>query len=754
MDEFRILIDQHFQYPELLWLLCLPFPVLLLGLRQQRSFLCAALRALSLACLVLALAWPFSEQKETQSSHVALLDVSQSMSESALRSAVRELDLLTKDGAGTVRVYPFAAKLSAEAISIDSETEHDDAFQRIAAARSELTATETDLATAIRSANQRKLADSFLLLSDGFETLGDAGLEARSSAAIFPLLLDESLLAQKEVEISSLYAPTVIGSGERAEIRVSLSNPGEESVRRTVKVELAGKLLAQKELSVPPRSERLWKLQTEELEGGLQKLEASLENEAAAVSKRRWISVKEKTKLLLIHGSENEQRVLGKLLRLSGYGIQEVVASRETVPTDFSKFSSVLLNNVARKQLPADFLSDLESFVSRGGGALLIGGDRSFGLGGYIDTPLEKISPVKFLPPRSKKRRLKVAVALIIDKSGSMKHQGKIVAAREAALSAIRSLKDDDFVTVVGFDGAPFVVLVPMTVAEAKQIAERKLEGLTPNGQTNLLPAIQEARIRFSEIPAGRKHFIVLSDGQFSKTVTEFLREMEQLKAEGITVSTIALGSESDVPFLRTLARQGSGKFYRTLSADTLPELFLKDIEISTGEATMAEDDLFEVRRGPGETKAIALKRFPPLKGFIETLPKRKASLELFTRKGGKVFPILSNWKYGDGRVAAFTSDANGRWSLPWLKWSGFPKFWKQMLEFIKSSADDSNAEVDFDIRYQIDGRKLLLELSIFDEKLAGRPAPSIEVAASRKGSDPQTTLFRQVAEGPLQRCV
>ena len=108
----------------------------------------------------------------------------------------------------------------------------------------------------------------------------------------------------------------------------------------------------------------------------------------------RWISVKEKEKILLLSGSAEDEKVLNELLRYKGYGLQAVVADGKTnVPLDFSNFASIVLNNVANCELPHEFLPALKAFVEAGGGLLLIGGDKSYGLGGYINTPLEEIAP-------------------------------------------------------------------------------------------------------------------------------------------------------------------------------------------------------------------------------------------------------------------------------------------------------------------------------------------------------------------------
>ncbi|HXJ82571.1 MAG TPA: glutamine amidotransferase, partial [Candidatus Methylomirabilis sp.] len=44
--------------------------------------------------------------------------------------------------------------------------------------------------------------------------------------------------------------------------------------------------------------------------------------------------------------------------------------------------------------------------------------------------------------------------------------------------------------------------------------------------------------------------------------------------------------------------------------------------------------------------------------------------------------PLLATWRYGLGRAAAFTSDAKPKWGVLWVRWSGFNKFWSQVVRW------------------------------------------------------------------------
>ncbi|MBM4076807.1 MAG: VWA domain-containing protein, partial [Planctomycetes bacterium] len=86
----------------------------------------------------------------------------------------------------------------------------------------------------------------------------------------------------------------------------------------------------------------------------------------------------------------------------------------------------------------------------------MLGGDQSFGLGGYYKTVLEEILPVRS-DFEKEKEKPSLGMVLVIDKSGSMGGE-KIEMAKEAARNAAELLGPRDQLRVIAFDGDFFVV--------------------------------------------------------------------------------------------------------------------------------------------------------------------------------------------------------------------------------------------------------------------------------------------------------
>jgi Ca-activated chloride channel homolog len=65
----------------------------------------------------------------------------------------------------------------------------------------------------------------------------------------------------------------------------------------------------------------------------------------------------------------------------------------------------------------------------------------------------------------------------------------------------------------------------------------------------------------------------------------------------------------------------------------------------------------------------------PSLRGYVLTYPKPRAELLMTAEKD----PLLVAWRYGVGRVMAFTSDLSGRWGKEWMTWPGFAQWAGQL---------------------------------------------------------------------------
>lgn len=675
------------------------------------------LRCLVLLSLCAGIAEPYLETVKEESTALVLLDISDSMDASISDRALEQAAALEK-GDVKLDVLPFAERPGAVSLPLTGAA----SFRQLQSSWSKLNIGATSLETSLGSLLSRP-AGSVLLISDGSENKGDARRllpQLRDAGyRIFPLIDPDARNGSLGFHISSLHAPLVAAAQKSVDVRASVRNTTAQEQRGTLEITHDKEVILTREVAVAPQSEILVVTQSDPSSEGIKEITAVLKPAEASISQSSqtiFLSGQQRERILLVSSSAEDERFLKEALQSQSYQLESVIASSNgTSLPDLGKFSTVLFNNVGYAQLAKSSVGLLDGFVKGGGGFIMLGGNRSFGLGGYKGTVVEDILPVELLPPQTVKKRLNLAVQLVIDKSSSMAASDKLEYAKEAARESIRALKDEDYVGVIGFDASPFVVANLGPVASTREKAAERVGRLFPAGRTNMLPAIEEARRSLLRVNAGRKHMIILTDGKIPDEGPYYAELVRQMRLMGITVSTVLLGGDADPGMLETMADVGGGAFYQTSDPRSLPRIFLADIKVGSGEQTMKEQEFF-VRPGTGELRSTDITAFPPIRGYVETKAKKAANLELVAYANNMAEPLLASWSYGKGKSIAFTSDANGRWSSGWVPWPKFFKFWSDLLDAVRQP--DSNAQnVRFDLRYVVEQGMLTLDLTVYSEK-------------------------------------
>ena len=514
----------------------------------------------------------------------------------------------------------------------------------------------------------------------------------------------------------------MVKSQQRAEVRVTLSNPESEDSRGTLTIKHGPAQIFSKQVSLPDSEDTTFTALSDASLEGLHPIIATYswndDTGSHSVSKTTWLASEKRDKVLLLSGAAEDDRYLSQILRGQAYQLRSEIASQTTsaalgAPADYR---TIILNNVAANAIPSPFSEAIAPFVRNGGGLITIGGDRSYGLGGYIGSQFETLLPVRLVPPHLEKKRLNVAVQLVIDKSRSMAMDSRLEFAKSAAREVLNSLKDDDYIGVIGFDDVPFIALPISPVGNVRNSAAERISRLYPTKKTNLFPALDEARRGMARINAGRKHVIVLTDGKLPDPGPYYFDLVRQMRVLGVTVSTVVVGNDADDGFLAQLAEVGGGSFYQTANPENLPKIFLSDVKVASNEKSLKETQDIPVSVGPSGVVSTQLSDFPTLRGFVETLQRESATTELIVTAEDKAFPLLASWKVDKGKVVSFTSDANGRWSSLWMQWRSINEFWSDIVESTIAQSGGARSNVDFDLRSWVEGGELVVDLSVFDD--------------------------------------
>lgn len=559
------------------------------------------------------------------------------------------------------------------------------------------------------------------LFTDGWETEGN--LErllpsiAGSGLRIYPLLPIERL-DRANVAVAKLIAPTQGNSGEAINLKVGLENQSNREVDGTLTLSRDGQNFKTETVRLKPGSQIL-AYQTILPESSLTSYRATftprrpeLDRYAPDNQALAWVTVRTKAKVLLVNGRAGAGRYLEEILKRQGYEVTSRPPESAPAPTGYSV---VILNNVERERLSPGYLAAIERHVTEGNGFIMLGSEWSFGPGGYRRTPIETILPVEFKEPqREEKNR---AIVLVIDKSGSMREDDRILYAQEAAKAVARQLRDNDFLGVVGFDVSPFVVVPLAQVGGIRGTVERQIERLKPGGRTFLLPAIMEAKRQIERQNAATKHVIILSDGETGGSGGDYIDLVNAMKTElKITVSSVAIGADANVPLMKRIAQYGAGFFHHTYDPTTLPQIVLQQLQDKPNEEPPPEKDFLPVQeRGSEILAGFAARNYPPLSGYIETEIKRGARLDLMIPRDGRRAPALASWQYGRGKTVAFTTDMEGRWSRNWIQWNGLSEFWERIMNWLQPIRETVAIPLH-ETRVSLTGSQPVFDLYLYEE--------------------------------------
>jgi len=195
--------------------------------------------------------------------------------------------------------------------------------------------------------------------------------------------------------------------------------------------------------------------------------------------------------------------------------------------------------------------------------------------------------------------RSPVNMSFVLDRSGSM-HGEKIELAREAVLTAIRTLGRHDRFSVVVYDNEIDVVM-PSTPAhtEARRRAADLLRTIGARGTTALydgwLRGCEQIAQHLDDESVAR--CLLLTDGLANVGVTDagaITHEATQLAARGVGTTTLGVGYDFDEHLLDAMATSGRGNFYYIEQAGQIPDYIASEV----GEAleVVARDVTIELR--------------------------------------------------------------------------------------------------------------------------------------------------------------
>jgi hypothetical protein len=394
-----------------------------------------------------------------------------------------------------------------------------------------------------------------------------------------------------------------------------------------------------------------------------------------------WITARPPGSIAVVTPQPEQGQAFADALIAQGY--EATVMEPDDAPftlADWLAYQGIALLNVPAIDLTVRQQELIETAVSEHGlGLMILGGANSFGPGGYLETTLERLSPLSSRVPREAPE---VALVFVLDRSGSMQQMvgdvTRLDVAKRATLAAVDLLNEQSRVGIIVFDSEAQVIMPLQTIGEGSAVPEA-LSGIDTGGGTSIYPGLVEAFAELRGVEAPARHVIVMTDGLSQPG--DFPGILSEMRADGITVSAVAVGEGAEFTIVESIAAAGGGTFHASTDFEALPSILSQEAMLLSGSPI---EELTSQPRwvGSGESFLVGLPtRMPPVEGFVLTTPKPDANVSLVTPDSqGELMPLLASWRYGNGQVLALTTEATGEWTREWQSLPDYPRLWGQAM--------------------------------------------------------------------------
>jgi uncharacterized membrane protein len=710
------------------WLVLIPLivpPLILISLRSLaglgrfRKVVAILLRSVVVTALVLAVAELQVVRTNDKLTTLFLVDVSQSIPrdlQGPMREYVNE----------TVRTHKRAGDL-AGVIVFGKEPRVESpptAFPNDLMGLESIVDPEyTDLASALKLALAtfpEETARRIVVLSDGNENRGTA-LEQALAAKGLNVQIDVLPIDyryDREVLVEKIALPPDVKKGETVNInvvvRASAPTKGTLQIyekRDNYRSSAGGEQPVPVELK---RGVNVFTLKQTIIQPDFYTFTAEFIPEAGSGDRRAINNIAEgftqargEARVLLIEGKRGEHNELVQALRDKGLEVTVLFAGEvqgagvvggDPLPSDLAQlqpFDTVILGNVPKDVFSEAQLQLLETNVhDMGAGLIMLGGEMSFGAGGWLNSPVERALPVD-MQIRSMKVQVKSATVMIMHATEIPEgnYWMKVI-----AQEALKTLAPYDYAGMLHWNNQESWVFTVQPIGANRTGMLRAIDRMTPNDMPDFGAAVQKAmQGLLSAKDAGTRHIIIISDGDPAPPPAALINQLIQSK---ITVTTVLTAAHSNdlgsLNRMKAMAMQTKGRFYNVTNPKALPKIYQKEARL------ISRPLIFEgpppawlpIVDYPSEPITGLPAVLPPISGLVLTSRKENELVEVPLKSPlplGQENPLLAHWTYGLGRSVAFTADAGRKWATQWPSWDSYEAFWSQVVRWSLRPVDRGN---------------------------------------------------------------
>ncbi|MEO5913446.1 MAG: VWA domain-containing protein [Luteolibacter sp.] len=465
----------------------------------------------------------------------------------------------------------------------------------------------------------------------------------------------------------------------------------------------------------------------------------------------RWIEITGGPRIVLATRYADDP--VAKALSALDFTVETISDPSQLKPGLIAGARAVILNNVPAHEVPTDFMKSLDFFVrEQGGGLLMAGGDHSFGSGGYFQSPIDSLLPVS-MELKSEHRKLAVALAIVMDRSGSMSvgiggGVTKIDLADSGAANAIDLLGPMDQVTVFAVDSEA-TKTIPLTRIEGKkaELGARARSIKSAGGGIYVYTGLKAAWEELKKSPAGTRHVILFSDAADSEEPGDYKNLIKEMTDNGATISVIGLGTnkDSDSALLEDVAKLGNGRMFFSNQPLDIPKIFAQETVTIARSAFIKDPVGVKVTGRWAEISPKPVDWFKQVDGYNLSYARDDATVSLMSADE-YLAPLVAHARRGLGRSAAVSFPLGGEYSETTRNWPGYGDFLQTLGRFLMG--EDTPPGIA--LRHRLDGTRLTLDLlydtGLWGQKLSALP-PKVRLQDDAGGAT-MDIPWRRIAPG------
>lgn len=179
--------------------------------------------------------------------------------------------------------------------------------------------------------------------------------------------------------------------------------------------------------------------------------------------------------------------------------------------------------------------------------------------------------------------RLPMNLVVVVDHSGSMSEDGRLVKVKQGLHTLINNIGAEDRLALISFDDV-VTINAPFTDTIDRARLHAVVDTLQPRGGTNIHDGLKAGFEMLGENPPNERQnrVIFLSDGLATVGITQQSRIIEMATgyiSRGIGLTTVGVGDSFDVELMRGLAEQGAGNFYYVEDGTAADEVFTEELD-------------------------------------------------------------------------------------------------------------------------------------------------------------------------------